>query len=75
MAAKFVHSPDSRCANTALCGLRRPRGQDGPQRVTQRRRAAEAAKFGLRHVISPESAPTLRDALRAVLSARAPQAT
>jgi len=38
------------------------------------RRAAEAAKFGLRHVISPESAPTLRDALRAVLSARAPQA-
>ncbi len=38
------------------------------------RRAAEAAKFGLRHVISPEVAPTLRDALRAVLPARAPQA-
>ena len=38
------------------------------------RRAAEAAKFGLRHVISPESAPTLRDAVRAVLPARAPQA-
>jgi DNA repair protein RadA/Sms len=38
------------------------------------RRGAEAAKFGLRHVISPEVAPTLRDALRAVLPARAPQA-
>jgi len=38
------------------------------------RRAAEAAKFGLRHVISPERAPTLREALRAVLPARAPQA-
>ena len=38
------------------------------------RRGAEAAKFGLREVISPESAPTLRDALRAVLPKRAPQA-
>jgi DNA repair protein RadA/Sms len=38
------------------------------------RRAAEAAKFGLRHVISPEVAPTLREAIRAVLPARAPQA-
>ncbi|MDP1850352.1 MAG: DNA repair protein RadA [Solirubrobacteraceae bacterium] len=38
------------------------------------RRAAEAAKFGLRHVVSPESAPTLREAIRAVLPARAPQA-
>ncbi len=38
------------------------------------RRAAEAAKFGLRHVISPEVAPTLRDALRAGLPKRAPQA-
>ena len=38
------------------------------------RRVAEAAKFGLRHVISPERAPTLREALRAVLPARAPQA-
>jgi DNA repair protein RadA/Sms len=38
------------------------------------RRAAEAAKFGLRDVISPERAPTLREALRAVLPARAPQA-
>ncbi len=38
------------------------------------RRSAEAAKFGLRHVISPEVAPTLRDALRAALPARAPQA-
>jgi len=38
------------------------------------RRAAEAGKFGLRHVVSPESAPTLRDAVRAVLPARAPQA-
>jgi len=38
------------------------------------RRMAEAAKFGLRDVICPESAPTLRQALRAVLPARAPQA-
>ncbi len=32
------------------------------------RRLAEAAKFGLRDVVSPESAPTLRQALRAVLA-------
>ncbi|HVF79450.1 MAG TPA: DNA repair protein RadA [Solirubrobacteraceae bacterium] len=38
------------------------------------RRQAEAAKFGLRDVVCPESAPTLRQALRAVLPARAPQA-
>ncbi len=38
------------------------------------RRCSEAAKFGLRDVISPESAPTLRQALRAALPARAPQA-
>ncbi len=38
------------------------------------RRSAEAAKFGLRHVISPEVAPTLREALRAALPTRAPQA-
>jgi DNA repair protein RadA/Sms len=38
------------------------------------RRMAEAAKFGLREVVCPESAPTLRQALRAVLPARAPQA-
>lgn len=38
------------------------------------RRLAEAAKFGLRGVLSAESAPTLREALRAVLPARAPQA-
>ena len=38
------------------------------------RRLAEAGKFGLRDVISPESAPTLRQALRAALPARAPQA-
>jgi DNA repair protein RadA/Sms len=31
------------------------------------RRLAEAAKFGLRDVVSPETAPTLRQALRAVL--------
>ncbi len=37
------------------------------------RRAEEAAKFGLRQVISPESAPTLRDALRAVLAVEAPR--
>ena len=36
------------------------------------RRLAEAAKFGLREVVSPESAPTLRQALRAVLAPRAP---
>ena len=38
------------------------------------RRLAEAAKFGLRDVVSPESAPTLRQALCAALPARAPQA-
>jgi DNA repair protein RadA/Sms len=38
------------------------------------RRLAEARKFGLRDVVSPESAPTLRQALRAALPARAPQA-
>jgi DNA repair protein RadA/Sms len=38
------------------------------------RRAAEAAKFGLRHVVSPENAPSLRQAIRAVLPARAAQA-
>jgi DNA repair protein RadA/Sms len=38
------------------------------------RRAGEAAKFGLRDIVCPESAPTLRQALRAVLPARAPQA-
>ena len=38
------------------------------------RRMSEAAKFGLREVVSPESAPTLREALRAALPARAPQA-
>ncbi|MDP2712066.1 MAG: DNA repair protein RadA [Solirubrobacteraceae bacterium] len=38
------------------------------------RRAAEAAKFGLREVVCPQSAPTLRQALHAVLPARAPQA-
>ncbi len=36
------------------------------------RRLAEAAKFGLRDVVSPESAPTLRQALRAVLAPQAP---
>jgi hypothetical protein len=34
---------------------------------------AEAAKFGLGAVVSPETAPTLRQALRAVLAAAAPQ--
>jgi len=38
------------------------------------RRLSEAAKFGLRDVVCPESAPTLRQALRAVLPARTPQA-
>src|SRR5918998_2851967 len=38
------------------------------------RRLAEAAKFGLRDVICPERAPTLRQALGAALPARAPQA-
>ncbi|HWI08635.1 MAG TPA: DNA repair protein RadA [Solirubrobacteraceae bacterium] len=38
------------------------------------RRLAEAAKFGLRDAICPESAPTLRSALRSALPARAPQA-
>jgi DNA repair protein RadA/Sms len=36
------------------------------------RRLAEAAKFGLRTVVSPETAPTLRQALRAVLPAATP---
>jgi DNA repair protein RadA/Sms len=35
------------------------------------RRLAEAAKFGLGGVVSPETAPTLRQALRAVLAAPA----
>jgi DNA repair protein RadA/Sms len=38
------------------------------------RRLAEAAKFGLRDVICPERAPTLRQALGATLPARTPQA-
>jgi DNA repair protein RadA/Sms len=38
------------------------------------RRLRETAKFGLRDVVSPESAPTLRRALQSVLPARAPQA-
>ncbi len=38
------------------------------------RRTQEAARFGLGAVISPESAPTLSQALRGVLPARAPQA-
>src|SRR3954468_5880480 len=40
------------------------------------RRAQEAAKFGLRTVVSPAQAPTLRDALRCALSSgqRAPRA-
>ena len=38
------------------------------------RRLAEARKFGLRDVICPETSPTLREALRAALPARAPQA-
>jgi DNA repair protein RadA/Sms len=37
------------------------------------RRLAEAAKFGLRDVITPEIAPSLRHALRAVLAAPAPR--
>ena len=36
------------------------------------RRLSEAAKFGLRDVVSPEAAPTLRQALRAALPASAP---
>ncbi len=35
------------------------------------RRLAEAAKFGLRNVVTPETAPTLRQALRAALPASA----
>jgi DNA repair protein RadA/Sms len=35
------------------------------------RRLREAAKFGLRDVVSPETAPTLRQALRSVLTAPA----
>ncbi len=38
------------------------------------RRLAEAARFGLHGVVCPQSAATLRQALRAVLPARAPQA-
>jgi DNA repair protein RadA/Sms len=34
------------------------------------RRLSEAAKFGLRDVVSPETAPTLRQALRAVMPGR-----
>jgi DNA repair protein RadA/Sms len=34
------------------------------------RRREEAAKFGLRHVVSPESAPTLRHALKTAFGAR-----
>jgi DNA repair protein RadA/Sms len=37
------------------------------------RRLAEAAKFGLEGVVSPETAPTLRQALQAVLAAAAPR--
>jgi DNA repair protein RadA/Sms len=37
------------------------------------RRLAEAAKFGLGTVVSPETAPTVRKALRAVLALSAPQ--
>jgi DNA repair protein RadA/Sms len=37
------------------------------------RRLAEAAKFGLGDVITPEIAPSLRHALRAVLAAPAPR--
>jgi DNA repair protein RadA/Sms len=37
------------------------------------RRLSEAAKFGLRDVVSPETAPTLRQALRAALPASAPR--
>jgi DNA repair protein RadA/Sms len=38
------------------------------------RREAEARKFGLAPVVSPDSAPTLRAALRAVLPAAQPRA-
>jgi DNA repair protein RadA/Sms len=38
------------------------------------RRTAEAAKFGLVPVVSPEGAPTLRDALRVALGRGAPAA-
>ncbi len=37
------------------------------------RRLEEARKFGLRTVVSPETAPTLRQALRSVLPAAAPK--
>jgi DNA repair protein RadA/Sms len=37
------------------------------------RRLAEAAKFGLRRVVSPETAPSLREALGAVLPRAAPK--
>src|SRR4051794_34510228 len=37
------------------------------------RRLAEAAKFGLTTVVSPETAPTLRQAIRAVLASPGPQ--
>ncbi|MDQ3850587.1 MAG: DNA repair protein RadA, partial [Actinomycetota bacterium] len=36
------------------------------------RRLEEAAKFGLRHVVSPACAPSLRQALRAAFGAGAP---
>jgi DNA repair protein RadA/Sms len=38
------------------------------------RRLAEAAKFGLREALSPESAPTLRAALRQALGGGAQRA-
>ncbi|HVW18233.1 MAG TPA: hypothetical protein VHB30_08280, partial [Solirubrobacteraceae bacterium] len=34
------------------------------------RRAAEARKFGLAELVAPDSAPTLRDAVRAALGGR-----
>jgi DNA repair protein RadA/Sms len=37
------------------------------------RRLSEAAKFGLRAVISPQTAATLRAALSAALGAQAPE--
>nr|MBA3746516.1 DNA repair protein RadA [Solirubrobacterales bacterium] len=37
------------------------------------RRLSEAAKFGLTEVVTPETAPTLRQALRTVLPAAAPR--
>ena len=52
----------------------RPDRRAAHGRATPTGACAEAAKFGLRDVVSPETAPTLRQALRAVLPARAPQA-